>query len=541
MEFGDGAPLVVPGTNPAWPSLLHIIGRNAARGNADICGEYVLVGTHAGLAAYQQAGGRCVIRYHPGADRWLVDRDGFNHSDTCVAYADNLAGAEHPGHVDIQWHVWEKMRQIHVVDGAVVCLDAPTRMTLVGRATDRENSGALGDYTLCGACHGRALYRQIEGHYVLRYHQPENRWLLAENFDGNTNICAAFADAGNSPHPGYAELLWHFWEPSLGYHEADPMAKVMAVPIWVHVLGRSPELENDRICGSYQLAGVHEGRPVYVQQGTKNAIRYSRISDRWLIDCEGLSKPSLKDRLKQWISNGAAGDASERCSAYAEARGTEHPGCVRLEWQVWETRSGRHVPDSAVRATTAPTTLTVSGRAAGQENEDMNGEYVLVGTHMYRPAYQKLRGRFAIRFWPPMDRWVLDREGLRCSDVCVAYADSHAGAEHPACVRGGTWHVFDSSRGRHLLDPGLSVEVSPSEKALESAATTAAIQAAAWVPPRPGSWTTPRLGRGYRAAPYGLAQQENVPPQWMQGISVEGLRKPAGMAAPGCGFRVGGC
>lgn len=57
-----------------------------------------------------------------------------------------------------------------------------------------------------------------------------------------------------------------------------------------------------------------------------------------------------------------------------------------------------------------------------------------------------------------MSRWVIDREGLRHGDRCVAYVDDLGDAEHPAALS-GAWHVFESSRGLHLADAGLAVSV----------------------------------------------------------------------------------
>merc|ERR1712061_686940 len=90
------------------------------------------------------------------------------------------------------------------------------------------------------------------------------------------------------------------------------------------------------------------------------------------------------------------------------------------------------------------------------ENADIEGEYKLIGTHLGRPAYQKPGTSIAIRFWAPMSRWVIDRDGLRNVDFCVAYADSAMDSEDP-CMLSAIWYVFESSRGEFLADANLRV------------------------------------------------------------------------------------
>jgi hypothetical protein len=64
-----------------------------------------------------------------------------------------------------------------------------------------------------------------------------------------------------------------------------------------------------------------------------------------------------------------------------------------------------------------------------------------------------------IRFWPPSGCWVIDREGLRNTDSCVAYADgSQQNSDHPP-TDGAAWYVWETSRGAHFLDQGLAASV----------------------------------------------------------------------------------
>jgi len=437
------------------PRSLHVVGRAASRENSDLCGEYVLSGLIGGRAAYRQRGTATAMRYVAKARRWVIDRTGFRDSDVCVAYADASVETQHPGRPELIWHIWENRVQAHVPDADMSAVDAPAVVSLVGRAPGRENSSACGEYEICAVHHGRPMYRQRNGGAVLRYHKPEGRW-LASTAAMKGNICCAFAAGAAFPHPGFIPLEWHFWEPQRNGWMQDPATRTLAAPTAIHVVGRAANFENSLICGTYHLAGAHEGRPLYVQPGSQKVVRYSAKTDRWLIDVQGLKEPSLMSRLSQWILSGDAAAASERCSAFAPARGSLHPGFCALEWQVWESRGGRHVHDPLVRATTAPLALKVTGRDELRENGDIVGEYLLAGTHGGRPAYLKRGTRMVIRYFG--SRWVIDREGLRHSDNCVAYADDRDDIDHPAGA--SPWHVYESSRGAHLEDRQVEVEVS---------------------------------------------------------------------------------
>ena len=176
---------------------------------------------------------------------------------------------------------------------------------------------------------------------------------------------------------------------------------------------------------------------------------------RWLIDFDALAEPGILGRILQWAFNGS--EASDACSAYADARGSSHPGHVDLEWHIWENSQNRAVLDPCVRATSAPWKLHVSGRGQTHENGDICGEYLLVGLHKGWPAYQKPGVSMAIR--REKSRWVIDREGLRDSLTCVAYASATPGFEHPGDGGSRRWHVYESCSGCHALDLAIQIRV----------------------------------------------------------------------------------
>ncbi|CAJ1327127.1 unnamed protein product [Effrenium voratum] len=459
--------------DPGLPDVLHIVGRSHGRENSDICGEYLRGGTVYGRAVYRQRGSTTVIRYwrraftgspcltrelvcRPPQRRWVIDREGLRESDVCAAFAADSRDLPHPAHPELIWCVWESRMQGHVADTEVIAVSAPRTVTIVGRAagaTDVIN----GRYDLASVCHGRPAYVHSRGDLCIRYLKEEHRWIIA--CLGQDNGCVAFAEAGHFQHPGHIELEWMLWEAGRGMFCADPGMRALVAPTVVRMAGRRAEAENARINGSYTLAGIMEGRPAYVQPGTHHLIRYSSRTDRWLLDTDGLVEPSLASRLYYWIFRGDLNAAGERCAAFSEASGSEHPGSSDLDWFVWESRRGNFLLDQGVCCTTAPPSLQVSGRAGWRENEFINGEYALAGTYLGRVYYQKPGTHIVIRFWPPRSCWLIDGLGLQPSDACSAFADCLADSESPADVC-SSWLVYEATRGSHLADP--CVAVSPS-------------------------------------------------------------------------------
>lgn len=437
------------------PRKLYIVGRHPEKQNGDICGEYICTGARHGRAVYQKPETGMAIRWWPPMSRWLIDREGVREAEVCVAYADDTRDCEHPAQTDLVWHIWDPVEQHHVRDMEVMAVDAPPTLTLVGRGQGREHSSANGEYQLTGACHGNPLYSKRCGDYIICYQKQRNCWMLTTPREFQNNNCFAFAFAGNTRHPGHNELQWNVHESSSGGFVHDPAVQVVQAPGILHIIGRDPQVDNARINGTYHLAGVRDGRPLYVMPGTRHVIRYSAKHDWWLIDCDGLAQPSWKDRLYQWLLDGESGN--DRCCAYARACGATHPGHVALEWQVWDTRRSQHIPDPCVRSVIAPLVVQVVGRDAHRENSDINGEYMLSGTQDGHPAYCKPGSNLVIRFFRPSGRWGISREGLQNTDSCVAFADI-PDSQHPA-EAGIKWNVFEASRGLHLADPNVSVEV----------------------------------------------------------------------------------
>eukprot|EP00428_Durinskia_dybowskii_P025399 CAMPEP_0170241890 /NCGR_PEP_ID=MMETSP0116_2-20130129/20716_1 /TAXON_ID=400756 /ORGANISM="Durinskia baltica, Strain CSIRO CS-38" /LENGTH=533 /DNA_ID=CAMNT_0010492735 /DNA_START=24 /DNA_END=1622 /DNA_ORIENTATION=- len=436
------------------PEVVQVAGRAATRENSSLCGEYLFAGMHAGRPAYRKRGSDTAIRYHPSHRRWVIDRDGLRDSDICVAYADAIASrcsgpALHPADSGLQWHVWETPAAAHVLDMDLVVLDAPRHLSFVGRSP-----AAAGRYELVGVHHGRPSYRQIGGAgYVIRFYGPDSRWLLAAPGNVGTT-CSAFAEGADLAHPASGDMLWRFWDGTRKAFYPDVSAKALSCPPAVHIVGRLTVNDDPKLCGTYQLTGTHDGKPMYSLPGTRNILRFSARCDRWLIDCEGMEKSEksgIFSRLRNFIFNSDEAASGERCNAYADARGSLHPGVLALEWHVWESRSGRFWQDTAFRCTTAPLVVNVRGRDPSRDNAEVCGDYLLVGAHSGRPAYVKRDSRMALRFWSPASRWCIDPEGLRESDCCAAFMDDAGAEDHPA--EPGKWHVFETSRGRHLPDP----------------------------------------------------------------------------------------
>lgn len=322
--------------------------------------------------------------------------------------------------------------------------DAPAIVTVSGRNKDRENQDLQGEYHRIGIHHGRPAYRKPGTRTVVRYWSVADRWLIDREGLQESDVCNAYAEQGGKRHPAFDDLVWRIWETSHRAHVRDPELLVTAAPSVVQVIGRSAGKENWALNGEYKLVGLHQGRVAYQKVGkTKHAIRYWALGDRWLIDLEGLRS------------------GVDTCNAYADARGTTHPGNVTLTWHVWDSNSGRHKLDSCLQAMVAPAVVELVGREAPKENVSMNGSYHIFGMHAGRPAYLKTDGSgHALRYWPREDRWLIDLDGLRDVDVCNAYAEASGGYEHPGELK-IVWHVWETSRGRHLTDPSVRTFVAP--------------------------------------------------------------------------------
>jgi len=439
---------------PTAPPVLHIFGRSAGRENADICGEYVHRGLAHGKPVYRQQGSATVIRYWPALNRWVIDREGLRESNVCVAFASDSGDRFHPAHPELIWNVWESSSQSHLPDSEVISVAAHRTITLVGRAAGRDNDFVNGPYTLARVLHGRPVYVHSRGDIGIRYFHEEKRWAIVCLAQDNGS-CLAYTEATTAEHPGHIDLEWMFYESQLQNFCADPATRTLVAPSIVRILGRRAEAENARINGSYALAGVIEGRPAYVQPGTRHLIRYSSRSDRWLVETDGLVEPSLATRLYHWVFGGDL-NGGDRCAAYANASASDHPG-TGLDWYIWESKRGCFVSDAEVRCTTAPLALQVSGRAR-RENEFINGDYQLAGIHLGSVFYQKPGSQTVIRYWPPRNRWLIDGNGLQPSDACSAFADCAPGAEYPGDLS-SPWFVYETTRGSHL--PDLAVTVVP--------------------------------------------------------------------------------
>mmetsp|Transcript_106887 Transcript_106887/g.189964 ORF Transcript_106887/g.189964 Transcript_106887/m.189964 type:complete len:456 (+) Transcript_106887:31-1398(+) len=323
--------------------------------------------------------------------------------------------------------------------------DPPQVVNVVGRHKERENQDLQGEYHMIGNVHGRPAYRKAGTRTVIRYWPVADRWLIDREGVQESDVCNAYAEQGGARHPAVEELVWRVWETQHRQHVRDPEFLVTAAPSAIQVLGRASGKENWALNGEYKLVGLHQGKVAYQKAGKfKHAIRYWRIGDRWLIDLEGLRDVDV-------------------CNAYADAQGTSFPGESRLNWHIWDSTRQRHVADSGLCTVVTPSCIELVGREAPKENEAMIGSYHLIGLHAGQPAYMKADGSgHAIRYWPREERWLIDLDGLRDTEVCNAYAEASGSGSHmhPGHLN-VVWHVWETSRGRHLTDPAVRTFVAP--------------------------------------------------------------------------------
>jgi len=292
----------------------------------------------------------------------------------------------------------------------------------------------------------------------MQYAAQDDRWHITHL--GHT---IAFADAGQSTHPGNPLMQWYVAEG--GRFMPDQGLRSFVAPQAVQVVGQP----GNNLMGSYALVGLHELRPIY-QRNDGAIIRYSARQDRWLIDLKsvfntngGTIKPGLFTRFSTWLFTGDGQAAEDTCAAHAEARGTTHPGQSWMEWQVFSSRTGRFAPDAFLKTTLADTKLIMVGRHQSQENATICGEYQLHCTHHGRVAYTKvgMPGQ-TLCFSPTGDRWVIGY-GFK-QGACLAYAEALSASELPTAAT--NWHVFDATRGNFI--PDLTLHLATVSSILES-------------------------------------------------------------------------
>jgi len=447
------------------PRVVTLVGRSNDKENQDLQGEYHRISAPAlvhGRPAYRRPGARFVLRYWAPADRWLIDRNGLQETDSCAAYAEQ-GGAWHPAREDLVWRVWETDHQQHVRDTDLIATAAPPTVQVLGSAKSLACASLRGEYRLTGLYSGRVTYKKAgSSSTVIRYWPPDDRWLIDTRGLRESGECDAFAAAAAGPSM-VAGLQWTLADPRLAQNSGrgvqsdvsaagapessqsldvvrddEPLLMTVVAPAVVELSGREASKENVIMNGTYHLLGLHGGRPAYMKaDGTRHAIRYWPKEDRWLVDFDG-----LQDR--------------DICNAYAEAHGnSEHPADLGMVWSVWESSRGRHMLDRLVRALSSPHWVRISGRGADKENAAINGEYVLVGVVEGKAAYKKHGANHAIRYWPAEDRWIIDLErGFEGGDIANAYADAK-GADNPGCPV-LVWHVWHTVEGRHVVDNEVS-------------------------------------------------------------------------------------
>lgn len=271
------------------------------------------------------------------------------------------------------------------------------------------------------------------------------------------NVCMAYADGHGSQHPASPEVKWNFWAPERDTFMVDERAGAVVAPSFVHVLGRLQNSLNSRINGSYELVATCHGRPVYLQRGTQHIIRYTAKTDSWLICCDDAPQPNRLNRFLQWIFTGDSNATEDTCTAFAKSHGKPHPAHA-LEWQVYDTTRGAFQPDSGVTITEAPLVVNVSGREDGRVGNNINGTYTVAGALNGCPLYKKV-GAHLVLYYFTRGRWNIGRSVHAVdSGMCIAFADDLFSEDHPGNLRSG-WHVWEESRGRHLLDSKVSLTV----------------------------------------------------------------------------------
>lgn len=429
----------------SMPRTLHVLGCSSRNDNADLSGEYHLLGTENGQPLFQKSCNCVFIRFAAFHNRWVVTRGQHDVEDP-FAYADRLASCNWE---DLIWYVFEQRSQRFIADPGMFVTAAPSSVLIFGRGVGRENDAINGRYFLKGLHEKRVFYAQKDVPNVIRYRATGNRWTISLHglHDSNNDECTAWADAHEFLHPGSPKLVWQVFEGARGEFLEDEQLVAFDGPDTVEVVTslEAPTLlqgiQRDALAasGTYTFVGFHEGRPAYANVESDHLIRYHPLSNKWLLDF-GCFR------------------TSGECVAFAEANACIHPGCASLIWHVWNPQREAYVVDKTWRILTAPPAIEVSGLVnvdSRFQKGCINGTYDLVGLHMGKPAYAKAGTTHVIRYWPSWDRWLLDTEGFQESIQCAAFANCCC-TNHPG-VSALVWNVWDESLGQHVIDQNMVV------------------------------------------------------------------------------------
>lgn len=293
------------------PSSLMVLGRGVAAGNSRINGKYHLAGVHEQRPLYIKPETQSIIRYQADKDRWLLDCDGLSQpssvgsmfgrvasfvgqlvfssdpakaSDSCTAFAE-AQGMPHPGHLALEWNVWDSRLGLHEPDPCVRTTVAPPTVRLQGLAPALENGDINGEYNLIGLHQCRPAYskpgREPGTQLAIVFNMDYGRWIVDRSGLKDLSAPAAWANAPpSSSDPSSTLGHWHIFGNARSLHLPDPKVTVTAL---------ADEASGFDLCSepaAKRLRGPELREPV-VAPGKENSVQWLVSGKDKAADCGG--------------------------------------------------------------------------------------------------------------------------------------------------------------------------------------------------------------------------------------------------------------
>jgi hypothetical protein len=222
--------------------------------SAGIDGIYQLYGVLNGKPVFRHPNSGAIIRYSVANDQWQIDVTGGarpNFWNKCVAYIvqgttetaenacmawANAQGMDHPGALDLKWHLWDDIGQRHRPDSSIACTAAPEAFQVTKDAAG-ENSDIVGIYKLvCYQDHLGPEYclQDAAAPMFMFFHAETRKWIIARYRHSGRHAAeaaVAYTDAYDNLDVPTRQKSWRVFQAASRNFVEDPTMSVVAITL----------------------------------------------------------------------------------------------------------------------------------------------------------------------------------------------------------------------------------------------------------------------------------------------------------------------